>query len=90
MENIMTEQASNTKLLTTLQDVYTCWLTLPHGSVAKAEVGLKNSDRGITDQHNYRRALRCLAVAMHDGVDQLELCPADVLEASSTAIGLRC
>lgn len=85
----MIRQIAEPKSLATLDDVYTYWLTLPHGSVTKAGVGLKNSDRGITDQHNYRRALRCLAVAMHDGVDQLELCPADVLEASSTAIGLR-
>ncbi len=85
----MIEQATTTKPLATLQDVYIYWLTLPHGSSAKAEAGLKNSDRGVTDQHNYRRALCCLAVATSGGIDQLELCPADVLEASPTVIGLR-
>ncbi len=85
----MIEQATTTKPLTTLQDVYTYWLELPHGSPARAEAGLTNNDRGVTDQHNYRRALRCLAVATNGRIDQLELCPADVLEASPTVIGLR-
>ncbi len=85
----MIEQASKTKPLATLQDVYTYWLDLPHGSLAKAEAGLKNHDRGITDQHNYRRALRCLAAATSGGIGQLELCPADVLDESPAVIGLR-